>query len=310
MLAYYAKRSPGEDFETLPAPIKKGMWVDGGDITRDETNTLSQDYDLDNNILLDVLDANELPRVEYADEDTYVFLRLPRLSKSSRVITAPLLCVVTPQHFFTLSSDETLPPAMLGLKTLPTTTEQTQTLLLAVLASVVSRFEVLIQHTAQSIHTTASRLRSHEITNSDFIHFVTVEANLNDNRMNLNATSTVAQRLHENSRGLLTEEDLEALDDIILHIQQLLVEIDRHANSVESIRNAYGTVANNTLNKRMKTLTVFTVLITLPNLVFGMYGMNVALPYMDQPWAFFMVLGIGVSVVVLTYTIAKRLRIF
>ena len=310
MLAYYAKRSPGEDFETLPAPIKKGMWVDGGDITRDETNTLSQDYDLDNNILLDVLDANELPRVEYADEDTYVFLRLPRLSKSSRVITAQLLCVVTPQHFFTLSSDETLPPAMLGLKTLPTTTEQTQTLLLAVLASVVSRFEVLIQHTAQSIHTTASRLRSHEITNSDFIHFVTVEANLNDNRMNLNATSTVAQRLHENSRGLLTEEDLEALDDIILHIQQLLVEIDRHANSVESIRNAYGTVANNTLNKRMKTLTVFTVLITLPNLVFGMYGMNVALPYMDQPWAFFMVLGIGVSVVVLTYTIAKRLRIF
>ena len=310
MLAYYARRSLGEDFGALPAPIKKGMWVDGGDVTRDEINAVSRDYSLDNNILLDVLDTNELPRVEYAGDDAYVFLRLPRLSKASRIVTSPLLCIVTSQHFFTLSSEDTLPPDALGVKVLPITTGETQTLLLTVLANVVARFEELIQHTAQSIQTTASRLRSHEITNSDFIHFVTVEANLNDNKMNLNATLAVTQRLRENNRQLLTGSDIEALDDIILHIQQLLVEIDRHTNSVESIRNAYSTVANNTLNKRMKTLTVFTVLITLPNVFFGMYGMNVALPYMNQSWAFFMVVSIGVGVVLLTYIIAKRLRIF
>lgn len=295
---------------SLPSPIQKGMWVDGTDISRDELHEAASHYDLDSSTLLDVLDVNELPRVEYNEDNTYVFVRMPRMAKSGRIVTTPLLCIVTKHHFFTFSHEATVPPDILGLKSLPVITEQTQTLLLAVLASVAARFEELLQHTAQSIHATASRLRSHEITNGDFVHFVTVEANINDDKMNLNAILAVSQRLRENSRELFDASDLDSLDDIILHIQQLLVTVDRHANSVESIRNAYGTMANNTLNKRMKTLTVFTVLITLPNVFFGMYGMNVALPLAHEPWSFGLVVGASISVVILLYLVAKRLRIF
>lgn len=310
MLAYYAKRSQGEEFETLRDPIKKGMWVDLSAASKDETKKLAKDYELDAGIISDVHDASELPRVEYNGKNAYVFLRLPKLGKSSRVVTAPLLCVVTPHILYTISADETLPPGSIGINSLPITTDQPQMLALGVLAACITRYEDLIQHTAESIHTTASRLRSHEITNGDFIHFVTVEANLSDDKMNLNGTLAVAQRLRENSRELFSDKDLEALDDIILHIQQLLVSIERHSNSVESIRNAYGTVANNTLNKRMKTLTVFTVMITLPNVFFGMYGMNVVLPYMHNAWAFPIIVAASLVTVMVLYVVAKRLRIF
>ncbi len=310
MVAYYAKRSQGEDFETLRDPIKKGMWVDAANATKDETKQLAEQYELNDNILLDVHDISELPRVEYSGDTAYIFMRLPKLGKSSRVITAPLLCVVSPHLLFTIAAEETLPPESIGMNSLPITTDQPQTLALGILASCVARYEELIQHTATSIHTTASRLRSHEITNGDFIHFVTVEANLSDDKMNLNGTLAVAQRLRENARSIFSDKDLEALDDIILHIQQLLVSIERHTNSVESIRNAYGTVANNTLNKRMKTLTVFTVMITLPNVFFGMYGMNVVLPYMHNTWAFPAIVASSLVIVLILYIVAKRLRVF
>ncbi len=310
MLAYYAKRSQGEEFETLRDPIKKGMWVDVSAATKDETKKLAADYELNASIVSDVHDASELPRVEYDGKTAYIFMRLPKLGKSSRVVTAPLLCVVTPHLLYTISADETLPPDSIGINSLPITTDQPQMLALGVLAACITRYEDLIQHTAESIHTTASRLRSHEITNGDFIHFVTVEANLSDDKMNLNGTLAVAQRLRENSREIFSDKDLEALDDIILHIQQLLVSIERHTNSVESIRNAYGTVANNTLNKRMKTLTVFTVMITLPNVFFGMYGMNLVLPYMNESWAFGAVVSSSLVIVAVLYIVAKRMRIF
>lgn len=310
MVAYYAKRSQGEEFQKLLDPIKKGMWIDAANASRDETKKLAADYKLNDNILLDVHDASELPRVEYSDDNAYIFMRLPKLGKSSRVVTSPLLCVVTPHLILTIAADETLPPDSIGLNSLPITTDQPQTLALGILASCVSRYEDLIQHTAESIHATSSRLRSHEITNGDFIHFVTVEANLSDDKMNLGGTLAVAQRLRENSRQLFADKDLEALDDIILHIQQLLVSIERHTNSVESIRNAYGTVANNTLNKRMKTLTVFTVMITLPNVFFGMYGMNVVLPYMHENWVFPIIVGTSVATILILYVIARRLKIF
>lgn len=310
MLAYYAKRSPGEDFDKLHTPLDSGVWVDGANLSDHEIDLLIKKYHLNANIVYDVRDKGELPRLEFSDSDLYVFLRLPRLARSGQVSALPLLCVIRDGTFLTLSIGDTLQPEAVVLSTLPITTEHTQTLLLGVMAGCVAQFESMLQHTSRSINDTANRLKTHEITNRDFIHFVTVEANLNQCGMNLEAILTLTRRLHENAHDTFTKESLEALDDIALHIQQLLVSIQSYGQSVESIRNAYSTVANNTLNQRMKTLTVFTVLITLPNVFFGMYGMNVVLPFAHQPWSYAVVVGSAALLTVVVYIVAKRLRIF
>lgn len=311
MLAYYAKRSPGEEFERINAPLEQaGVWVDGSNVSDSEIDSLIERYGLDTNVVYDVRDHGELPRVEYSDQAAYVFLRLPRLSKTGHVLTLPLLCILKDGSFITLTIGDSVAPESVALSTLPITTEHTETLLLGVMAAIVASFEDMISHTARSITDTANRLRTHDVTNRDFIHFVTVEANLNHCRMNLDSTLAMAKRLRENKRESLGEQSLEALDDISLHVQQLLVSIDSHLGSVESIRNAYSTVANNTLNQRMKTLTVFTVLITLPNVFYGMYGMNVTLPFADTPWAYGAIVGFTFTLILVVFLLAKKLRIF
>lgn len=310
MLAYYAKRSPGEEFEEVSTPIEDGVWVDASNVSDNELDSLIKSQGLDPNVVYDVRDHNELPRVEFSDGIAYVFMRLPRLAKSGHITALPLLCAVKQTSFITMSIGDTISPQSVAQTTLPLTTRQTETLLLGVMASVISQFEELIAHTSRSITDTASRLRSHDVTNRDFIHFVTVEANLNSCHMNLDSTLTMARRLRENKHETFGEDSLEALDDIALHIQQLLVSINSHTHSVESIRNAYSTIANNTLNHRMKTLTVFTVLITLPNVLFGMYGMNIALPFSEQPWAYGGIIGVALLVVLVVYVLARKSRLF
>lgn len=311
MLAYYAKRSPGEEFERINAPLEQaGVWVDGSNVSDGEIDSIIERYELDTNVVYDVRDHGELPRVEYSDDSAYVFLRIPRLSKTGHVLSLPLLCILKNGTFVTLTIGDSVVPESVALSTLPITTEHTETLLLGVMAAIIASFEDMISHTSRSIIDTANRLRTHDVTNRDFIHFVTVEANLNHCRMNLDSTLAMAKRLHENKRETLGEQSLEALDDISLHVQQLLVSIDSHLNSVESIRNAYSTVANNTLNQRMKTLTVFTVLITLPNVFYGMYGMNVNLPFGDEPWAYGAIVGFTIVIILSVFLVAKKLRIF
>lgn len=311
MLAYYAKRSQGEGFERLNAPLQDaGVWVDGSNVSDGEIDSIIERYDLNTNVVSDVRDRGELPRVEYSGETAYVFLRLPRLSKTGNVLTLPILCVLRNDSFITLTIGDSVAPESVGLSTLPITTEHTETLLLGVMAAIVSSFEEMIAHTARSITDTSNRLKTHDITNRDFIHFVTVESNLNHCHMNLDSTIAMTKRLRENKHDSLSDESLEALDDIGLHIEQLLVSIKSHLGSVESIRNAYSTVANNTLNQRMKTLTVFTVLITLPNVFYGMYGMNVALPFGTEPWAYGAIVGFTFCIILVVFLIAKKLRIF
>src|SRR5690606_10023055 len=116
------------------------------------------------------------------------------------------------------------------------------------------------------------------------------------------------ERLCENRHELFTEKDREFLDDMILHTNQLLVATNSHRSTVESIRNAYTTITNNTLNKRMKKLTLLTLLVALPNVFFGMYGMNVTLPYAEEPWAYMAITGFSIGLVGLLALFFRRIR--
>jgi len=309
MLSYYTKRSSGEEFEKVQTPTGALLWVRGEHVGSDDVLKLSDQFGLSRNILEDVTDSDELPRADFDDGKEYIFLRVPQQTKRGRVSTLPLLVVLDDSRFFSLSHKETLLLPSIIQKTASSAAGGTG-LLLATLAGVVGMYEELIQHTARTIQDTGQRLHSHEVTNQDFIHFVTVEDNLNQYQMNLEGMLAVAKRLEDNSHHLFTKEDEDSLDDITLHLQQLLVGIDTYFKSVESIRNAYGTIANNTLNERMKTLTVFTVLIALPNVFFGMYGMNVILPFADQPWAYGAITLFAVMLIGVVYILAKKLRIF
>jgi magnesium transporter len=309
MLSYYAKRSSGEEFEKVKTPTGALLWVRGEHVGLDDVLKLSEQFGLNHNILDDITDSDELPRADFDDGKEYIFLRVPQQTKKGKVSTLPLLVVLDDSRFFSLSHKETLLLPSIIQKTASSAAGGTG-LLLATLAGIVSMYEELIQHTERTIQDTGQRLHSHEVTNHDFIHFVTVEDNLNQYQMNLEGMLAVAKRLEGNSHHLFTKDDEESLDDITLHIQQLLVGIDTYFKSVESIRNAYSTIANNTLNERMKTLTVFTVLIALPNVFFGMYGMNVILPFADQPWAYGAITLFAAVLIGVVYALAKRLRIF
>lgn len=306
MLKYYVKRSDGENYQELVTPPSDNVWIHGEGVDEAELRLLSTTYGMNFNVLRDVLDVNELPRVEAHDDDLYVFVRTAQRGKHGQVVTTPVLLAVKGSVFANVSiasmTDYKLATPLLTASQGNTTTS----LLLGLFATVVSEYEDLMQRTARYIFNTGRRLRTHEVTNQDFIAFVTVEDNLNEYRMNLSGMLVVAERLRE---AVQDKGDKEAIDDIMLYIRQLLVSIERHNQTVTSIRNAYGTIANNVLNQRMKTLTVLTVMITLPNVFYGMYGMNVPLPFQDATWMYANIVIFTVIVTISVYLLAKRFKV-
>ena len=306
MLKYFIRRSGGEDFQQVNTPPSEQVWVQGDMVAEEDLHSLTHSYGLDGNILRDVLDMHELPRIEIRDDTWYVFMRTAQKGKHGRIVTTPILLAGKGTVFASLSTAQ---PNGHYLKVhnniIPE--HHTVSLLLGSFAGIVAEYEGLIQHTARSIHDTGQRLRTHEVTNDDFIRFVTVEDNLNEYKMNLGGMLVVAERLKE---IIENKVDSEAIEDILLYIRQLLVAIDSYNQSIMSIRNAYSTIANNTLNQRMKTLTVLTLLVALPNVFYGMYGMNITLPFQDQPWAYGAILLFTLLVIVLVFITARRKSIF
>ncbi len=81
-----------------------------------------------------------------------------------------------------------------------------------------------------------------------------------------------------------TEEDEELLEDLIIENNQAIETTELHQRILESITTSYASLLSNDMNTIMKTLTLFTVLLTLPTLVFSFFGMNVPLPIDDHSY--------------------------
>ena len=75
---------------------------------------------------------------------------------------------------------------------------------------------------------------------------------------------------------------------------------------VKTTRETYSSYIGNNMNITMKLLAAVTILITVPNMIFGFYGMNVKLPFQEA--GFFALGTIFVIMMVLMVILWKYLK--
>ncbi len=311
MIEYYKKHSIAEKFHQA-SHAGDDTWVHLGAPTASEIEQVVEAYGLDAAIVNDVLDKNELSRSEFSKGVQYVFMRPAMRTRAGEIKTRPFLAILHPKVFVTIATSMAVTTeaiAIVGDRSKITTAKRAG-MLIATVNAIVSEYEKLLQHTDEYIGSIRKKLRMHEVGNKDFVHFVTIEDNLNEYQTCLRDTLTVVDRLRENSHGLFTAHEVELIEDTRLYIKQLLSAVESLMHTINSIRNAYSTIANNTLNQRMKILTALTVLIALPNVFYGMYGMNVPLPFQHEGWVYPIIVLFTFSVILLVYIIAKRYKVF
>lgn len=307
MLRYYVRRSFAEELQVVTSAPVEHAWIHGSSLTAAELVRIAEEYSLDTNVIRDVRDKYELPRVEYSNGALYVFARALHPSHHGSIASTPFLTVLKGSLIITLSTGNYFTPEdVFGESRL--TMRSNRHVLTQILAHLINQYEENINKTGAYIFNTGQRLKSKEVGNEDFIKFVTVEGDLNEYHSSLSAIKTMLERLRENRHKLFVDHDCEIIEDTILHVQQLLVSVGSHTQAINSIRNAYTTISNNVLNQRMKALTLLTVLITVPNVFYGMFGMNVSLPFAEEPWAYGVITGFTLLLVLGVYGIMHRLK--
>lgn len=310
MVRYFVKKSFNEDLQEVTYFPEGHAWVYGTEVSDQDLQRVAEETGLDANVLRDVRDLHELPRVEYSKGATYVFLRIPRSIRGGAMsISVPLLFVVRSDILVTLSTAKYITPEELSAEQ-RFSMRSSSGVFLQLMSQIFTQYGREIQKYSNLIYSVQQRLQKRSITNKDFVKFVTIERALAEFYTNLVASKAALDRLSDNKHGLLTEKEIEYLDDILLYVNQLTVAVQSGSQSITSIRDTFSTMSDNALNQRMKTLTLLTMFLTVPNVIFGMFGMNVLLPVDPRdPWVF---LGIGLAsviVILLAYLAVRKYKI-
>lgn len=308
MIKYFYKNLRSETIRELSEP-KPGTWVHVEAPTQDEIELLVKKFKLDDGYIFDALDEDEVPRLEREDDKSYMFVRYAYKNSEGDMDTAPLLIVFDSEYIITMSLFHLPAIDSLLKSSTPFATTQRTKLILLILGHISEQYDSVISQTSKRIKSIRSRLRTQGITNQDLIDFVTIEDELNEFMASLLPTNAALRRLLAGKQLALFEEDEDIVEDVLLNNEQSIEAIRASLKSVTNIRDAYLAISSNNLNRTITVLTVATILVALPNVFFGMYGMNISLPEQHAPWAFPAIIGINLVLITSIIIYARKKKI-
>lgn len=308
MIKYYYKSLRSQQVKELD-DYQRGCWIYAEAPTVEEIEHLAKRFKLVAGHLEDALDEDEMPRLEREGEQSYIFVRFAYKNEEEELVTVPLLFIFGADILITVSRVPlpSLDSFLSGKIDFATT--QRAKLVLQILYQIGEHYETFISHTSKQIKLIRSRLRGHEISNQDFIDFVMIEDELNEFLSSLMPTNATLRRLLLGRYMPLFDEDQDIVEDLLLNNEQSIEACNSNLKSIDNIREAYSSISSHNLNYTMKVLTAVTVMITLPNVFFGMYGMNIALPFQHEPWAYMAVTGFTLVLVFLMFIFARKKRL-
>ena len=307
MIKYYHQDTTDLQLSQVDT-YKKGVWIYAESPSDVEIQNLVAEFDLEPGHLEDARDEDEMPRLEREGDKTYLYIRFAYKNNRGEIETAPLLILLAAD--FVLSMSPVPLPALdvLLRRRGQLVTRQRAKLILLILSHVSDQYDMFINRTSRQIKAIRARLRSTGITNQDLIAFVTIEDELNEFLTSLQPTNAALRRLLV-GRQLRLEEDQDIVEDLLLNNEQSIEGIRSNLRSISNIRESYSAISTNNLNRTITLLTLATILVALPNVFFGMYGMNVPLPFQERNWAFAAIIGINVSLILSIIVYVRRKRI-
>lgn len=109
----------------------------------------------------------------------------------------------------------------------------------------------------------------------------------------------VANSLLRRDVELIDDQAVPYYQDLYDHLVRVLDQLDLYRDLVAAVLEANLSVTNNNLNAVMKRLTAFTVVLMVPTLIAGIYGMNFhAMPELSWPFGYPLALLVMASLMV------------
>ncbi len=95
----------------------------------------------------------------------------------------------------------------------------------------------------------------------------------------LKSTETMLNKLSRSPLITKNEANQELFEDVTIESHQAMEMTIIYTTTLSGVMDTFASIISNNQNVVMKTLTVVTVVISVPTLIFSFYGMNVDLPF-------------------------------
>lgn len=307
------KSEPGQ-LQKIPAP-EKGCWISLTAPTEEEITSIAQTCALPDDVLRAALDPEERSYIDTDEGYVMIVINVPTMDTDRErelYDTIPLSIIMTPEMILTVCREDTpvLRPFAEGKIREFSTVMKTRFVFQILYAAASLYLMYLRQIDRRSEVIEAGMHRS--TRNREIFELLKLQKSLVYFTSSLRQNESVLEKLMRTDAVKKYPEDAQILEDAITENKQALEMAGIYRGVLSSTTDAIASVISNNQNTVMKTLSIITIVMAIPTILFSAYGMNVAsssMPLAAHPHAFFLIVGISLAfsgVIALLFSLLRR----
>ncbi|MBS5150533.1 MAG: magnesium transporter CorA family protein [Butyricicoccus pullicaecorum] len=262
--------------------FETGCWINLVRPSSEEIRCILDDHGVEEDFLRAALDPEESSRVEVEEEQTLLIVDIPTIEESnveqdeSKIFgTLPMGIVVLPNTVITVCLQDTA--VLRGIaqnKVRDIHTALRTRLVLQILLRVAGLF----LRNLRMIERDFTHIENHlyeSLKNEELFRLLGLSKSLVYFSASLKSNEVTMEKVLRGRVLKLYEDDRDLLEDALIEIRQANEMATIYSSIVNGTREAYSSVVSNDMNSIMKVLTIITIFMTIPNIIFGFYGMNI-----------------------------------
>lgn len=279
-----------------------GCWVALTDPTATEILEIADQYHIDPDDLRAPLDEEERSRIEVEDDYTLILVDIPLIEERNGkdwYETIPMGIVTTEEAIITVCLEDTaVLSAFMDGRVRNFYTYMKTRFILQILyknAQLYLQYLRIIDKKSGEIER-----KLHQSTkNQELIELLELEKSLVYFTTSLRANEVVLEKMLKTEKIKKYPEDEDLLEDVITENKQAIEMANIYSGILSGTMDAFASVISNNLNIVMKFLSAITIVMSIPTIISGFYGMNVnetGMPFAGSPWGFSIIILFAVMV--------------
>ncbi|KAB8127473.1 magnesium transporter CorA family protein [Gracilibacillus oryzae] len=310
MITIYQSTEDGKLIEL--EDFKQDSWIHCTAPTTEEILQVAEKCRIPVDYLQDPLDSEESARIEYdeATDCTIIINDFPVPGENEgqflSYTTLPIGIIITKSYIVTVCLKEA--PFLNQLQD-KIVTKMKSRLALQILFAVSTLYLQSLDKLNRQRITIEKKLKQ-SLTNKQLFNLLEIEKSLVYFLTSIRTNNVVLKKILRAESIPLYDDDKDLLEDVLIESTQAMETTELYSSILDSITNSYSSLISNEMNYVMKTLTLFTIFLTLPTLVFSFFGMNVALPITNNGlsgWFITIIISIVLCIAVALFLWRKKI---
>ena len=293
--------------------IEKGCWINLFAPTTQEINSLCHAIKISDEFIKYLLDQEEKARIDIEDDQILIIEDIPIYeapdnSSDEAFSTIPLgMIVVRDDYFITVCTRENpIINEFVDCKIRSFFTYKKTRFILQILYKTATYYLSYLKSINRETDKTEDNLQR-SMKNQELIKLLSLQKSLVYFTTSLKSNELVMEKLLRGNVIKMYEEDEDILEDAIVENKQAIEMGTIYRDILSGTMDAYASVISNNLNIVMKLLTSITIVLSIPAIIAGLWGMNVeGLPFSDSPVGFWIIAGIAVIICIASLGYMKK----